>query len=138
MGHFRKYGVEDEPKQREAVFRVMYKLGLGATDEDLSSDLVGLPLGTLDGLLAEPYRDGNVRLVGVYATDSTIKRGQKVGICYGTVNAKFVRLDPPVSDLEPSVGSCFDVVPRRTTRYTLTAEDGEGHTATESILVEVR
>jgi len=82
--------------------------------------------------------DGTLRILNFYATPVTISRGQKALVCYGVVNAKSVRIEPPIEHMYPAISRCFDVVPRRDTRFTLTAEDAQGHTATESFLLQVK
>jgi hypothetical protein len=88
--------------------------------------------------LTEIYAGGQLKILNFYVTPGTIARGAKALICYGVSNAKTVRIDPAVERAYPSVSRCFEVTPRRDTRYTLTAEDGHGHTATASFVLHVK
>jgi len=84
------------------------------------------------------YGDGTLRILNFYVTPGIISRGQKALVCYGLANAKSVRLEPAVERMYPALSRCFEVAPRRNTRYTLTAEDAQGHTATESFVLHVK
>jgi hypothetical protein len=87
-----------------------------------------------DPLLA--YGD-RLKILDFYGTP-TIARGASALLCYSVVNAKSVRLDPPVEDVWPSLSRCFNVSPLRTTRYTLTAQAANGESASRSFEVKVR
>ena len=67
-----------------------------------------------------------------------IQRGASALVCYGVVNAKSVRLDPPVEPVWPSLSRCFNVSPARTTTYTLTAQSADGQSASKSYELKVR
>ena len=84
------------------------------------------------------YGSDKLKIVSFYTTPGAIARGQKALICYGVVNAKTVRLDPPVERVWPSVSRCLEVSPARETKFTLTAEDAQGHTETASFLLRVK
>lgn len=73
-----------------------------------------------------------VKIVQFYSNTYTIATGGKVLLCYGVMNAKAVRLDPPVEKVWPALSRCFDVAPRSTTRYTLTAEGADHQAVSES------
>jgi hypothetical protein len=85
-----------------------------------------------------PGIEGKLKILNFYVTPGVIQPGQNALVCYGVVNATAVRLDPPVERVYPSLNRCFEVSPRRKTRYTVTAEDAQGHTATESFVLEVK
>lgn len=72
------------------------------------------------------------------ADKSSVRPGETAHICYGIVDAKTVKIDPPVAPLKPSYLHCFDVQPRQTTTYTITAEDAAGHTASQHLTIQVR
>lgn len=91
-----------------------------------------------DREITELYGSGRLKILTFYASPGLIHRGEKALVCYGVVNARTVRLDPAVERVWPSASRCFTVMPDRETRYTLTAEDGEGHAATESFVLQVR
>src|SRR5262249_12063092 len=60
------------------------------------------------------------------------KEGERTLICYGVVNAKSVRIDPPVAALTPALNRCVGVTEIRSTRYTLIAEGNDGKTVSAS------
>ena len=80
----------------------------------------------------------DLKILQFYASGGEIAAGQKALLCYGVVNATAVKLDPPMESVWPSVSRCFEVKPAKTTRYTLTAEDAGGATASESVQVVVK
>ena len=82
------------------------------------------------------YGNG-VRILQFYGPRE-ISSGAKVEICYGVVNAANVSLDPPVERVWPSLSRCFDVIPAKSTRYTLTAEDGQHRKVSQSIEISVK
>jgi hypothetical protein len=78
-------------------------------------------------------------IFSVFSADSgLLKRGDHTQLCYGVENARTVRLDPPVAQLKPVYRSCIEIAPTTTTTYTITADDGKGHTKSESLTVRVR
>ncbi len=76
---------------------------------------------------------GHVGIIQFYSGNGAIMHGGKAQLCYGVVNAKEVRLEPPVEKVWPSLSRCFDVAPAQTTHYTLTAE-GADHKAVAASL----
>jgi hypothetical protein len=79
-----------------------------------------------------------LKILQFYTPQAEIAAGQKALLCYGVVNATAVRLDPPVETVWPAVSRCFEVKPAKTTKYTLTAEDADRTTASESVAVVVK
>jgi len=82
--------------------------------------------------------DGQVKILNFYVAPAVIGRGQKALLCYGTVNARSVKLDPAADRIYPALSRCFEVAPSRETRYTLVAEDAKGRTVTESVVLQVK
>jgi hypothetical protein len=77
-------------------------------------------------------------LFSTFSADSgLLKRGDHTQLCYGVENAKTVKLDPPIADLKPVYRTCIEIAPKTTTTYTITADDGKGHTKSESLTVRV-
>ena len=72
------------------------------------------------------------------ADPASIQAGDRSSLCYSVSNAKSVKLDPPAEAVWPAFYRCVNVSPLKTTTYTLTIEDGAGHTKTASIEVRVR
>jgi hypothetical protein len=79
-----------------------------------------------------------LKIVSFYAAPSILKRGAHTNLCYGVSGAKKVKLEPAVDEVWPSMSRCVQASPRATIRYTLTAEDQAGQTATESLTVTVK
>ena len=79
-----------------------------------------------------------VKIVQFYSGNGAIVHGGKTQICYGVVNAKELRLDPPVEKVWPSLSRCFDVAPTKTTHYTLTAEGADHKAVSESLDISVQ
>jgi hypothetical protein len=84
------------------------------------------------------YGSDDVRIIGVLANPKEIHRGQQSLLCYGVANAKTVKLDPPVEPVHPAPSYCFEISPRQTTTYTITAEDGNGKSVQQSATITVR
>jgi hypothetical protein len=78
------------------------------------------------------------KIMGFYATPGLIRPGDTVQMCYGVSNAKTVKLDPPEADVWPAANRCMQVSPKKTTTYTLTADDGKGNTKTATLTIEVK
>ncbi|HTT65743.1 MAG TPA: hypothetical protein VMG35_28030 [Bryobacteraceae bacterium] len=77
------------------------------------------------------------RIINFYAAPRTIRRGSRASICFGVYGAKRLRIEPGLGELHPAVTGCEEVAPRKDTEYKLTAEDGAGHTATASLVIQV-
>ena len=80
---------------------------------------------------------GEFKILNFYAVPGAIKLGDTANICYGVSEATAVRIEPKVEELHPAISHCLQVSPRKTTEYTLTAEDGKGHTANQSFTIQV-
>ena len=73
-----------------------------------------------------------------YASAGVIRRGDTLQLCYGVANAKVVKLEPQDNPVWPSYNRCVEVAPKKDTTYTLTIEDGAGHTQTQSLDIKVK
>ena len=80
----------------------------------------------------------DVKILQFYTSTGIITKGSKALVCYSVINATGVRLDPPVERVWVSTNRCFEVIPERTTRYTLTAEGANHKTVSETLEVVVR
>jgi hypothetical protein len=79
-----------------------------------------------------------LRISEFYANQGEIVEGEHAVVCYAVGNARSLRLDPPVEQLQPApLTRCFAVTPTRTTRYQLTAEGAGGERASESFVIRV-
>lgn len=88
--------------------------------------------------VSQVYGSGEVKFVAMSADSGVLAPGQTTQLCYGVVNAKAVKVDPPVEQLKPSAHHCFEIAPKKTTTYTITADDGAGHSKSESLTIQVR
>jgi hypothetical protein len=86
----------------------------------------------------EVYGSGEVKFTTMTADSGVLAAGQTTQLCYGVVNAKAVKIDPPVEQLRPSYHHCFEIAPKKTTTYTITADDGAGHTKSQSLTIQVK
>src|SRR5690242_6619479 len=48
------------------------------------------------------YGSGEIRFTAFSADTGTLRRGDRTQLCYGVLNAKSVRIDPPVEAIKPS------------------------------------
>jgi type II secretory pathway pseudopilin PulG len=78
-------------------------------------------------------------ILGFYATPGLIHHGDSAELCYGVANAQSVKIEPETSRaMWPSVSRCIEITPKKTTTYTLTADDGHGDIKTATLTIEVR
>ena len=89
-------------------------------------------------IVDQVYGSGEVKFTAMSADSGVLARGETTQLCYGVVNAKTVKIDPPVAELKPSYHHCFEIAPKKTTTYTVTADDGAGHTKSQSLTVQVK
>lgn len=96
------------------------------------------PRSGFDSKLAAIYGGSAVKILQFYARESVITEHQSTVICYGVVNAKSVRIDPPLAGVYPALNKCTEVAPEHDTKYTLTAEgkDGQSETAAFTLVVK--
>lgn len=83
------------------------------------------------------FGSGEIKFSNFSVDSGQLKRGQTAQLCYGVENAKSLKLDPPVEAVKPSYQHCLEIAPKKTTTYTLTADDGAGHTKSLSLEVKV-
>ena len=84
------------------------------------------------------FGSGEILFTTFSADKGLLARGDHTQLCYGVENVKTVKLDPPVATLKPTYRNCLEIAPQKTTTYTITADDGKGHTKSESLTVQVR
>ncbi|HWQ52828.1 MAG TPA: hypothetical protein VN442_04030 [Bryobacteraceae bacterium] len=84
------------------------------------------------------YGGTEVRILQFYAPSGSVIEGSRSTICYGVVNARAVRIEPPIEGVSPSLNRCVEVAPGEDTRYTLTAEGSDGRVVSESFLLQVK
>jgi hypothetical protein len=88
----------------------------------------------------EALGSGNVKILAFDANRGLLHPGETAMLCYGVSNAKSVRIEPGIDakDVWPSMYRCIEIAPRKDTVYTITADDGKGHTETASIKLKVQ
>jgi len=77
-------------------------------------------------------------ILGFYASPASIPAGETTSLCYSVSNAKTVKLEPQSEPVWPAFSRCVNASPHKTTKYTLTIEDGAGHSKEAVIEVKVR
>ena len=80
----------------------------------------------------------DLKISGFIVSPPEIHRGEEALFCYGVLNAKVVRLEPPIDSVHPALSYCFTASPKKTTTFTLTAEDGHGKSVKQSATVTVK
>lgn len=91
-----------------------------------------------DSVTLEQLGGKELAIQNFYASPGIVKRGQPAQLCYGVANAKTVKLEPQSNPVWPSYSRCVDVTPKKDTIYTLTIDDGAGHTQSQNLEVKVR
>jgi hypothetical protein len=83
---------------------------------------------------------GNRFDILVYAANPpVIRAGENSSLCYSVSNAKAVKIEPEAEEpVWPAYSRCVHVSPRKDTTYTLTIEDGAGHTKSATLEIRVR
>jgi hypothetical protein len=83
-------------------------------------------------------RTGPVKILNFYANVGAVTMGEKALLCYGVENAKSVRISPTMQGVYPALNRCLEIVPERTTHYTIHAEGYDGGVATQSFTLPVQ
>jgi hypothetical protein len=84
------------------------------------------------------YGGKELKILHFYAAEGYIIEGQRVSICYGVLNAKSVRMEPPLDGVGVSLNRCVQDAPQVDTMYTLSAVGMDGSVASESFLIQTR
>jgi hypothetical protein len=79
-----------------------------------------------------------LKILAFGAAAGEVSPGGRVVLCYGVSNATQVKIEPGVEPIKPAVSHCLDVFPKKTTTYTLKAEDASGNSKSASLTVRVR
>ncbi len=79
-----------------------------------------------------------LKILSFGATMGEVSPGGRVVLCYGVSNATQVKIEPGVEPIKPAITHCLDVFPKKTTTYTLKAEDAKGNSKSALITIRVR
>ena len=79
-----------------------------------------------------------LKILSFGATTGEVSPGGRVVMCYGVSNAAQVKIEPDVEPVKPALSHCLDVFPKKTTTYTLKAENANGDTKSASLTIRVR
>lgn len=88
-------------------------------------------------VVVEKYGGTKLTILNFYAMPAPAPAGSTIQLCYGVSNAKTVKIDPPIADVWPSLNRCIDTTLTKDTKFTLTADDGQGHSETKELTVPV-
>jgi hypothetical protein len=80
---------------------------------------------------------GPVRILQFYVTTGMLVAGEKAKLCYGVENARAVHISPRLAGVVPSANRCLEIVPERTTHYTILAEGFDGALVTRFLTLVV-
>jgi hypothetical protein len=91
-----------------------------------------------DQRLVAAFGGDQLTILGFNAAASEVPSGGRVVLCYGVSNAAQVKIDPGVEPIKPALSHCLNVFPKKTTTYTLSAEDSKGNSKSASLTIKVR
>ncbi len=92
-----------------------------------------------DRKVAEAYGGDKLTILSFAASDGLVHAGHRIRLCYGVANAVRVKIEPGVVEpLKPEISHCTEAFPRKTTTYTLTAEDQAGQSVSASLTIRVQ
>ena len=91
-----------------------------------------------DRRVVAEFGGDQLRILSFGATTGEVAPGGRVVLCYGVSNATEVKIEPGVEPIKPAVSHCLDVFPKKTTTYTLKAEDANGNRKSASLTIKVR
>ncbi|HUI55856.1 MAG TPA: hypothetical protein VLY04_12845 [Bryobacteraceae bacterium] len=130
------------PLRVAAVIALAYLLWVFAeryaANRRLFARLEPAPPAPANAKFEATYGASAVKILQFYARDGVVTEDHSTLICYGVMNARSVRIEPPVEGVSVSFNRCVEVTPEHDTRYTLTAEGTDGRTASESFSVSVK
>lgn len=84
------------------------------------------------------FGPGEIKFTTFAADAGVLHPGQTTQLCYGVLNAKTVKIDPPIEQAKPTYYHCVEIAPKKTTTYTITAEDAKGNKKSQSLTIQVR
>lgn len=88
--------------------------------------------------VVETLGGNELKILSLSLDRGLIRRGEKINLCYGVMNAIKVSIEPrPSEETWPSTQRCVTVAPTANTTYTLTAQDSAGRIQTAAVTVHV-
>ena len=81
-----------------------------------------------DRKVVAEFGGDQLTILGFSAAEGEVPPGGRVVLCYGVSNATEVKIEPGVEPIKPAISHCLKVFPKKTTTYTLKAEDAKGNT----------
>src|ERR1035438_1682905 len=60
---------------------------------------------------ARTYGGSGVKILQFYAREGNLTEGSPTVLCYGVLNARAVRIDPPVEGVSPALSRCVEIAP---------------------------
>jgi hypothetical protein len=91
-----------------------------------------------DQKLVAAFGGDQLTILGFNAAASEVQAGGRVVLCYGVSNAAQAKIEPGVEPIKPALSHCLNVFPKKTTTYTLSAEDSKGNSKSASLTIKVR
>ena len=88
--------------------------------------------------VVERFGGDELKILSFGAAKGVVSLGERVVLCYGVSNAKEVKIEPDVEPVKPALSHCLDVFPKKTTTYTLKADDAQGNSKIASVTIKVR
>jgi hypothetical protein len=85
------------------------------------------------------FGSGEVKFTVFSADSGRLRRGETTQLCYGVLNAKTLKLDPPpAEEVKPTARHCIEIAPKKTTTYTLTAANAKGESQSQTLTIMVQ
>ena len=91
-----------------------------------------------DRKLVAAFGGDQLTILGFNAAEREIPARGGALLCYGVSNAAKVSIEPGVEPIKPALSHCLEVYPKKTTTYTLKAEDAGGNTKSATLTIRVR
>ena len=88
--------------------------------------------------VVERFGGHELKILSFAAAKGEVSAGELVVLCYGVSNATQVKIEPDVEPIKPAISHCLEVAPKKTTIYTLKAEDANGNSKSASLTIRVR
>jgi len=88
--------------------------------------------------VVEAFGGDQLTILGFNAAEREVPAGGRVLMCYGVSNAAKVSIVPGVEPVKPALSHCLEVFPKKTTTYTLRAEDAKGISKSATLTIRVR